>query len=328
MSSCEAETIEITSPASWFQDATARDPVLGRLYPQLKDLAAGDAPVLLVGEPGSAREPAARAIHNLSGRAARPFATMDCSASSERLLEAELFGVDDGVSPRKLGIFEQAHGGTVLLTEIAELPMRLQLKILRLLERQEIVRLGATAPVTADVRLLTTSTIDLRQRAAGGLVSHDLFDHLNTRVLPLPPLRERKDDVGPLARHFLEQCCRGLPQRPLAFTDEAEAVLRGYDWPGNLRELRRTVDEAVLATRGEYIGPDELPVSVRGTERTAGLSSLEDVEMHHIRHILAGTHGNQRQAARILGITRWSLARRLRKYGLLPKAAANGHTGD
>ncbi len=318
MASCEAETIDTTPPTTWFQDATSRDPVLGRLYSQLRDLAAGDTPALLVGEPGSGREPAARAIHNLSGRAARLFATIDCSASSERLLEAELFGVDDGVSPRKLGIFEQAHGGTVLLLEVAQLPMRLQLKVLRLLERQEIVRVGATAPVTADARVLATSTLDLRERAAGGLMSHDLFDHLNAHVLTLPPLRERKDDVGLLARHFLEQCCRGLPQRALAFTEEAEALLRTHDWPGNLRELRRTVDEAVLATRGEHIGPDELPASVRGAARTTPLLSLEDVEMRHIRRVLEDTHGNQRRAARILGITRWSLARRLRKYGLLP----------
>jgi DNA-binding NtrC family response regulator len=325
MPSCEAEKIEIP-PASWFQDATARDPVLGRLYLQLRDLAASDVAVLLVGEPGSGREPAARAIHNLSGRAARPFATIDCSASSERLLEAELFGVDDGVSPRKLGVFEQAHGGTVLLTEIAELPMRLQLKVLRLLERQELVRLGAAAPVTADVRLFATSTIDLRERAKGGLVSHDLFDALNTHVLTVPSLRERKDDVVVLARHFLEQCGRGLSQRSLTFTDEAETLLCDYDWPGNLRELRRTVDEAVLATRGEHVGPEALPAPIRGTVHTTPLPSLEDVEMRHIRRVLEDTHGNQRRAARILGITRWSLARRLRKYGLLPKTAADAQT--
>jgi DNA-binding NtrC family response regulator len=325
MPSCEAEKIDIP-PMSWFQDATARDPVVGQLYPQLRDLAASDAAVLLIGEPGSGREPAARAIHNLSGRAARPFATIDCAASSERLLEAELFGVDDGASPRKLGIFEQAQGGTVLLTEIAELPMRLQLKVLRLLERQEIVRLGAAAPVTADVRLLATSTVDLRERAKGGLVSHDLLDHLNAHVLALPALRERKDDVVGLARHFLEQCCRGLPQRKLTFTDEAETLLRDYDWPGNLRELRRMVDDVVLATRGERIGPDVLPAPIRGTAHPAALPSLEDVEMRHIRRVLEDTRGNQRRAARVLGITRWSLARRLRKYGLLPKPTAEAQT--
>lgn len=322
MASCEAKTIDIAPPASWFQDATARDPFLGRLYPQLRDLAASDGAVLILGEPGSGREPAARAIHNLSGRAARPFVTVDCSASSERLLEAELFGVDDGVSPRKLGVFEQAHGGTVLLTEIAELSMRLQLKVLRLLERKEVVRLGATAPVTADVRLVTSTTTDLRERAGGGLVSHDLLDLLNAHALTLPPLRERKDDVVILARHFLEQCCGGLAQRPLAFTDDAEALLHNYDWPGNLGELRRTIDEAVLAARGEHIGPEALPPNIRGEARTTPLPSLEDVEMRHIRRVLEDTRGNQRRAARILGITRWSLARRLRKYGLVPKASA------
>jgi DNA-binding NtrC family response regulator len=323
MASCEAKTIEPIHPGSWFQDATSRDPVLGRLYPQLRDLAAGDAPVLLVGQPGSGREPAARALHNLSARASRPFATLDCSASSERLLEAELFGVDDGVAPRKLGIFEQAHGGTVLLLEVAELPMRLQAKLIRLLERQEIVRVGAAAPVRADVRLLATTTFELRERVAGGLMSRDLFDHLHAHVLTLPPLRERRDDIALLARHFLEQCCRGLAERPRGFTEEAEALLQSYDWPGNLRELRRAVDEAVLATRGEHIGPDALPTSLRDTTpRTTSLPSLEDVEMRHIRRVLEDTRGNQRRAARILGITRWSLARRLRKYGLLPKTAA------
>jgi DNA-binding NtrC family response regulator len=319
MASCEAKSIEPTHPASWFQDATSRDPVLGHLYPQLRDLAADDTPVLLVGDPGSGREPAARAIHNLSSRAARPFSTIECSASSERLLEAELFGVDDGFSPRKLGVFEQALGGTVLLLEIGELPLRLQERLIRLLERQEIVRVGASAPVRADVRLLATTTSDLRERVAGGLMSRDLFEHLHPHVLTLPPLREQRDTITLLARHFLEQSCRGVAERPRSFTAEAEAILQNYDWPGNLRELRRAVDEAVLATRGEHIGPEALPAALRGTSSTTPLPSLEDVEMRHIRRVLEDTRGNQRRAARILGITRWSLARRLRKYGLLPK---------
>jgi DNA-binding NtrC family response regulator len=307
---------------SWLEDAVARDPFLGGLVPELRRLAASDSPVLISGEPGSGRELAARAIHNLSTRAAQPFVVIDCAALSEPLIEAEMLGVDGGGGERplrKIGVFQQAGSGTVLLTEVGELPPRLQEALVRLLDRHEVTPMNGQAPVPARARCLASTSVDLRVRVSAGLFREDLHARLAAELLVLPPLRERADEIVRLARHFLEQCCSQLPPQARELTPETESTLRSYEWPGNLRELREAVEEAALRARGERIAPEHLPERVRVRGAGGPLPSLRDVEMRHIERVLQEARGNQRRASRILGISRWSLSRRLRKYGMQPR---------
>jgi DNA-binding NtrC family response regulator len=247
---------------------------------------------------------------------------IDCASLSEPLIEAELLGVDGSPSaqpPHKLGIFEQAGSGTVLLAEIGELPLRLQEACMRLLERHEIVRLHSEDPVPANARILASTSTELRTRIDAGLFRDDLFARLSGEKLTLPPLRERRDDIPAMAIRFLDQCCAQLGPRELA--PEAENLLKTYRWPGNLRELREAIEEAALRAPGGRIGREHLPERL-GEEAEEGrpLASLRDVEMRHIMRVLQEARGNQRRASRILGISRWSLSRRLRKYGLQPRA--------
>jgi DNA-binding NtrC family response regulator len=308
-------------PGDWLEDAIARDPVLGRLLPELRRLAASAGPALILGEPGTGVELFARAIHDLSRRASHPFAVIDCATLSEPLIEAELLGVDGSSQskpPHKMGTLEQAGVGTVLLTEVGELPPRLQEACLQFLERREVVRLNSDAPVPANARCLAASSIDLRTRVDAGLFRRDLHDRLAGELLTLPPLRDRPEDIPVLARHFLEQCCAHLGPREIV--PEAEELLKHYRWPGNLRELRETVEEGALQARNGRIEPEHLPERLRRLPENGPLSSLRDVEMRHIERVLQEARGNQRRASRILGISRWSLSRRLRKYGMQPRA--------
>ena len=314
-----SSTGESSRPESWLEEAISRDPVLGRLFPHLRRLAAGDSPILIAGEPGSGRELTARAIHNLSHRSAHPFVVLDCADLSAPLIEAELVGMDGaGGTPRKTGLFEQAGQGTVLLTEVGELPSRGQEVLLRLLERHEIVRLNASTPVPAHARCIASTSVDLRARIPAGLFREELHTRLATEVLTLPTLRERRDEIPMLAQYFLEQCCAHMPEAAREMTRDAETALRDYSWPGNLRELREAIEEAAIRARGQRIEAQHLPDRIRRTEERGPLPSLRDVEMRHIQRVLEEARGNQRRASRILGISRWSLSRRLRKYGMQP----------
>jgi DNA-binding NtrC family response regulator len=308
-------------PENWLEEAISSDPVLGRLFPQLRRLAAGDSPVLICGEQGSGRELAARAIHNLSHRAAHPFVVLDCADLSAPLIEAELVGMEgNGGTALKTGLFEQAREGTVLLTEVSELPSRGQEVLLRLLERHEIVRLHSSTPVPAHARCLASASVDLRARIPAGLFREELYTRLATEILTLPSLHDRRDDIPMLAQHFLNQCCAHMPEVARELSRDAETALKEYSWPGNLRELREAIEEAAIRARGQRIEAQHLPERVRRTEERGPLPSLRDVEMRHIQRVLEEARGNQRRASRILGISRWSLSRRLRKYGMQPRS--------
>jgi DNA-binding NtrC family response regulator len=309
---------------AWLENAIAGDPLLGDLLPQLRRLAKTDTPVLIVGEIGTGVELVARTIHNLSPRAAHPFVLLDCNGLSDTLAEAELVGVEGepgGRAPVKPGVYEQAGKGTVLLGEVGELPPRCQEALARIVERHEAIRVNGTDPVRVEARCFVSTSVDLRARVAAGLFREDLHHLITSDTVVLRPLRERPDDVSTLAQFYLEMLGRTVRR----FTPDAEAVLRGYAWPGNLHELRETVDEAAIAARGEEIGVESLPPRLRGNERPAGpLPSLRDVEMRHIERVLQEARGNQRRASRILGISRWSLSRRLRKYGMQPRSETEG----
>jgi two-component system response regulator HydG len=312
---------DVQLPGAWLDEAISRDPILGPISANLRRLSSSDGPVLIWGEPGSGRELAARAIHNLSSRAAHPFTVIDCAMLSGPLIGAEMLGLggSHGGPPYKTGIFEQAGAGTVLLVEVGELPARLQEALLVVLDRHEVVRLASDAPVPAPVRCLASTSVDLRGRVAAGLFRADLHERLAGEVLVLPALRDRRDDVPGLARHFLEQYRTEASRGATVVTPEAEAVLRAYSWPGNVPELREVVEEAALHTGGGAIGVEDLPTRLRADAAGGPLPSLRDVERRHIERVLFESSGNQRRASRILGISRWSLSRRLRKYGMLAR---------
>ncbi len=302
---------------SWIREVTARDPVVARFLPELQRMAATDAPALLVGEPGTGRELMARAIHNLSARASGPFVVVDCVDPSGQLLEAELLGVDTSERPRKLGAFEQAAGGTLYLAGVADLSAAVQEDLVRLIQRRETMRLYAHHVIRADVRCLASASGDLEARVHAGAFRVDLFALLSAHTLRLPPLRDRPDDVPALATAILAAC---RPDGgPSGFSPDAAAALRAYPWPGNVHELRTVVEDVAVRVRGTTVEVDDLPSGVR--QRALPGASLRHLEEAEVRRAMAATGGNQLEAARQLGLTRWALARRLRKYGLRPAPA-------
>ena len=302
---------------TWLREAIAGDPFIGSLFERVQEVAALDAPVLIRGEVGTGRERVARALHSLSRRAAQPFVVLSCVGGSSAWLEAELVGVDVEGHREKLGAIEQAGEGALLLTDVEELPLRLQDAVVTFIRRHEVRRLNGGTIKPAPARCLATTTVDLAPRVADGRFRQDLFELLTAHVVALPALRERLHEVPVLARHFLAQQSSGTSE---GFSPEALEVMRQYGWPGNLRELRTVVGQAALAASGRQIEASDLPPRFAEAAETGAKASLRDVEMRHILRVLDGVRGNQRVASRILGISRWSLARRLEKYDLRNRA--------
>ncbi len=283
------------------------------LFARLPRMAQSSATILILGETGSGKEVAARAIHELSPRADGPFVALNCGSISPELVESELFGHEKGaftgaVGARR-GAFEQADGGTLFLDEVGELPLSLQPRLLRALETGEIRRVGSQGPLTVDVRIVAATHRDLRAEVEKGTFRADLLYRLHVLPLPLPSLRERPDDILPLALHFLDGRCPLLP--------EAEKRLLAHPWPGNVRELRNVLERACILRAGEPIGKDDL---VFLDDRPAGYlpygHTLEDLERTYFLRALEMSGGNMRAAARTLGIPKSTFFDRVRKYGL------------
>jgi len=289
-----------------------------------------DATVLITGESGTGKELVARAIHWASLRAEEPFVAVNCAAIPEHLLESELFGHErgafTGAVATKVGRFERAGGGTLFLDEIGDMSLVLQAKVLRAIEEREIERLGGDGTIAVDVRLVAATNRDLRQRIADGAFREDLFFRLAVIELSLPPLRDRGDDIETLALHFASEFSERYDRPVDSITAEAMSRLRAHPWPGNVRELRNVLDRAVLLARGSAIGPDDLQLgemaprgSSRGGDTAGGYAPtvpLDEVEAHHIRRVLLHTRGKMSEAARLLGIHRNTLTRKVREYGL------------
>jgi DNA-binding NtrC family response regulator len=300
--------------ATWFEEIAANEPVIARLVPVIRAVAASDEPALIVGEPGTGRELVARAIHDLSRRAACPFVEIDCADAGEAFLALELLGVDEGQTPHKIGAFEQARDGTILLGEVGELPLGLQQAALDCLDRGQVVRLRGGAPIATSARCLATSAADLAARVAAGAFREDLYRRLAAHVLRVPSLRERREDIPGLARHFLVEIASGMGRAPKRLSEGAEKVLRAYDWPGNIHQLREVVEHAALAAGGVLIEPSDFPAELRGLDS----ASLDEREKRHIEIALQASRGRIGQAAKRLGVSRWTLARRLKKHALPP----------
>jgi DNA-binding NtrC family response regulator len=282
----------------------------------IRRIAATPCSVLISGETGTGKEVVARLIHQSSDRARRPFVTINCSALPETLFESELFGYErgafTGAQSASIGRLQTANGGTVFLDEIGELSLATQPKLLRAIDRREIQRLGSRRHETIDVRWIAATNRDLPQLVREGLFRADLFYRLNVYGLPIPPLRQRPDDVAPLAQAFLVECAATYGRERAMFTDDALIRLIAYDWPGNVRELRNVVESSVLTAETDAIGPDALPAAVRGADFSTRPQA--EVERGRVVAALRAAHGNKSEAAQRLNWSRMTLYRKLARH--------------
>ncbi|MCF8086100.1 MAG: sigma-54 dependent transcriptional regulator [Desulfohalobiaceae bacterium] len=314
--------------------AGARDfPIIGksRAMQDLMDMVATVAPteatVLVTGPSGTGKELVAKAIHAGSERSRGPLVTVNCAALKDSLLESELFGHEKGAftgaERRREGKFMQAHTGSIFLDEITEIPMAMQAKLLRVIQEREIERVGGDRTLYVDVRIIAATNRDLNRVVEEGAFREDLYHRLNVFRLDVPTLSEREGDVPVLAQHFLQEYADKNRKEIKGFTPQAMDLLVKYDWPGNVRELENVVERAVILSSGEYITPRELPLSLGQQDEdeeeetvVAGGRNLEEVEKEAIGSTLRQTGGNKSEAARILGITRATLHKKLKRYGI------------
>jgi two-component system, response regulator FlrC len=346
----DAELIAAVLQAVAEEDATfiARDPAMKPIILMADRVAASDASVLITGESGTGKEVMARYIHRKSRRAKANFVSLNCAAIPDNLLESELFGHEKGsftgAVARRVGKFEEANGGTLLLDEISEMDLRLQSKLLRAIQEREIDRVGGTAPIKVDIRLLATSNRDLEDEVRAKRFREDLYFRLNVVSLHMPPLRDRHADIAPLAEHFAKKyaAANGLPNRP--FSPDALAILQAHHWRGNVRELENTMHRAVLMAHTNVIEPDAIMLSGQGfapeshiadvsdAQNAAGAlvgRTVADVERDLIIDTLHHCLGNRTHAATILGISIRTLRNKLKLYSesgvpVPPSAASEG----
>ena len=301
-----------------------------RVLDLVRRAAAADTPVLLTGESGTGKELLARALHAGSPRSTAPFLAVNCSAIPETLLESQLFGHRRGsftdAREDRRGLLLEARGGTVLLDEIGDMPAPLQAKILRTLQEKEVHPIGAPVPVKVDVRIVAATHRDLEALIAEGQFRHDLYYRLNVITIRVPPLRERMDDLVPLIAHFLEKHGRRLGREGCTLSPQTMEALRRHPWPGNVRELENALERALVLGRDNVLWVEDLPESVRARPSTRpfvhnGLPRpLSEVEREHILRTLRELHGNKAAAARLLGLDRKTLYRKLEQYGIRRKS--------
>ena len=316
------------------------DAKLKQVSVALHRAAATDTTVLLEGESGTGKELFARALHALSPRSDGPFVAINCAAIPETLLETELFGHEKGAftgaSQRKPGKFELAHHGTLFLDEIGDLPLSLQPKILRALEEKRFERVGGTAPLQVDVRVVAATNRNLKAAVAARQYREDLYFRLSVFPILIPPLRDRPNDIPTLARYFIDKFCRDLNKKPLVLSPAAEEELCSYAWPGNVRELQNCIERAAILTEGETIHPRHLNLSFRGptlavpnedggpwskidlsgTLADASRRTLVEVERRKIEQALKEGAGNRGRAAEILQVSYKTFLAKLKEHGL------------
>ncbi len=349
----------LTLPSSESLSLTVRaralvfeDPASLQLLERIGQVAPSDATVLIHGETGTGKEIVARHVHNLSSRRNRPFVAINCSAFPESLVEAELFGHERGAfagaTGAKEGWFEAAQGGTLFLDEIGDLPLRVQVKLLRVLQEREVVRIGSRQPTPIDVRLIAASNVELQEAVAAGRFREDLYYRLAVAPLTILPLRQRTGDILPLAQHFLAVFRQKLRTDVVGLTPDAVERLRGYPWPGNIRELENVIHHALLVCRGSEItvadlrlaAPAALSVAANPTNQggTSAWDALETalvalyeqsppdlharIEAAVVRSAYRFCHHNQMEAARLLDVTRNVLRARLIDAGDLRAPAS------
>jgi DNA-binding NtrC family response regulator len=313
------------------EDRFSLSSIVGRTTPMLEVfkkigyVADSRSTVLITGESGTGKELVAKAIHYNSQRALKKFMAINCGALTETLLESELFGhvrgAFTGAMSNKKGIFEEAEGGTVFLDEVSEMSTALQVKLLRVLDEQEVRPVGGSGSIKFDVRIIAASNMDLQSMAEKGTFRHDLLYRLNVINIPLPPLRERREDIALLVAHFLKKFSQ--PNQPISISEDAMTVLCSYHWPGNVRELENTIEAACALIRTNVITAKEISPRITATPSPtqpdamfADLPSLDELERRYLLCALEAAHNNKSKAAEILGVNRKTLSRMVERYGI------------
>ena len=301
------------------------EPMQG-VYSLVEMVADSDVTVLLMGESGTGKELVARAIHHKSHRADGPFVTLNCGALPENLFESELFGYEKGAftgaTTNKMGRFELADGGTLLLDEVGELSLKSQVDFLRVLETKEFRRLGGTKIVKVDTRIVAATNRNLQEAVKRGDFREDLYYRLNVVPIRLPPLRERGDDIPLLADRFLDEFSAQHHREPKEISREAMRLLRLYAWPGNIRQLRNLLERMVVTLKDPLIQPEHLPEEIRASREDARTmvvslgSSLKEIEREAIRRTLAEVTNHREKAAKLLGISLRALQYKIKEYGI------------
>lgn len=302
-------------------------PKMKELHAIVRKVAATDVDVLITGENGTGKDMLAREIHRMSSRCTYDMVVMDVGSLPETLFESELFGHVKGAftdaRADRAGKFEAASGGTLFLDEIGNLPLHLQAKLLTVLQTRTVTRIGSNAPVPVDIRLICATNRDLEQMVAEGFFREDLYFRINTIHLSLPPLRERQEDIAPLARMFMESCARKYGKEMEGIAADALHALESFPWKGNIRELQHMVEKAVILADGKVLGARDFFPDVRVDAPQGGLPleasremTLDEMEQEMIRGALRRNDGNLSAVAQQLGITRQTLYNKLRKYGL------------
>jgi len=309
-------------------DMIGDGPAMRLVYSRIRKLAPSDCTVLISGETGTGKELAARAIHQNSRRARRPFVAINCAALTEALLESELFGHEKGAftgaHSLKKGKFEIADGGTIFLDEVGELAAPLQAKLLRALQHHEFERVGGTRTVRVDVRVIAATNRDLAAEVTGGRFRQDLWYRLNVVSVTMPPLRERREDIASLAAHFAAKYARG---RAVELSPDALSALAAHDWPGNVRELENAIERAVVLGSSDRISAEDLPeiLAGQGEPESGGVAAfhdgVRDVKRRMILDAIERSGGNYAAAARLLGLNPTYLHRLLRNLQLKSAAA-------
>ncbi len=311
-----------------FQNIIGHSPAIVRILQTLRRFSSSDIPVLILGESGTGKELIANAIHENSRRAGQRFVPINCAGFSETLLEDELFGhvkgAYTGAMADRPGRFEHADGGTMFLDEVGDMPLAMQAKLLRVLENGEIIRVGSNEPIHVDVRVLSATNSDLAERVREKKFREDLYFRIKGATIDIPPLRQRREDIPLLIDYFVQQTAKAQGVKVKGIAPEARRVLMAYAWPGNVRQLRNVIENAMVLAGGDKITLDDLPVEVLGRPGEAAAAplgqlagiSLQQAEKELICNTLRMVGGNREQAAGILGIGERTLYRKIKEYGL------------
>ncbi|MBC7964250.1 MAG: sigma-54-dependent Fis family transcriptional regulator [Steroidobacteraceae bacterium] len=295
------------------------------VYDLTLQVAASDANIMILGESGTGKELIAGTIHGNSPRAGRPFVSLNCAALSDTLLESQLFGhvrgAFTGAIINQKGLVEEADGGTLFLDEIGDVSPAVQAKLLRVIQEKDFIAVGSTRSKKVDVRFVAATNKDLQCEVAEGRFREDLYYRLNVITIELPPLRERREDIEPLALHFLKIYTARMKKELRGIDGDALQTMLQYDWPGNVRELENVIERAVILARTDTITPALLPIGANrerpaAAQELAPLVALEEIERRHIEAVLARTGFHKSRSAEILGISRKTLDRKIAEYGL------------
>lgn len=301
-----------------------KSPIMQGLFESIDNVALTESPVMIYGESGTGKELVARAVHEASPRKDKPFIKVNCAALNENLLESELFGhtrgAYTGAERNRIGRFEASHGGTIFLDDIGDIPLSTQVKLLRVLEEKEVERVGDHKPIKVDVRIISATNKNLDNLINNGDFREDLYFRINVFPMHCPPLRDRKEDIPLIVQHFIRANNAKAGKKILGLTPEALERLTTYAWPGNVRELRNAIEYAFVLCSSGGIGVQHLPPKIAGISpecpEPSPVKRTNDSKRDELVAILQQTRGNQSEAARLLGVSRVTIWKRMKKYGI------------